>query len=83
MPGLQEEHGRSGVPLFHGLAIQHVVQAAALILAATVKGFLKLGRLIHPPAERFHVHAPLVPGYGDSEEAPEIREEQRDIVVSK
>ena len=25
-------------------------------------------------AQRFHVHAPLLPGYGDSEEAPHIRD---------
>src|SRR6266851_7300344 len=25
-------------------------------------------------AERFHVYAPLVPGYGDSDECPEIRD---------
>src|SRR5258708_1353580 len=25
-------------------------------------------------AERFHVHAPLLPGYGDSEECPSLRD---------
>jgi pimeloyl-ACP methyl ester carboxylesterase len=30
--------------------------------------------LLNKLAERYHVYAPLVPGYGDSEEAPEIRD---------
>jgi pimeloyl-ACP methyl ester carboxylesterase len=30
--------------------------------------------LLHALAEKHHVYAPLIPGYGDSEEAPEIRD---------
>ena len=30
--------------------------------------------LLNKLAERYHVYAPLLPGYGDSEEAPEIRD---------
>ena len=32
------------------------------------------GPFLNALAERYHVFAPLIPGYGDSEEAPEIRD---------
>jgi len=37
-------------------------------------GLTAEGPFLNALAERYHVFAPLIPGYGDSEEAPEIRD---------
>src|SRR5215469_13349572 len=52
----------------------HEKEGPALVYLHGAGGVLPEDPLVAALAKTHHVYAPLIPGYGDSEEAPEIRD---------
>jgi pimeloyl-ACP methyl ester carboxylesterase len=60
----------------HAVAVRYLEAGSGkpLVFLHGAGGLTSVTPFVEALAERFHVYAPLLPGYGDSEEAPSLRD---------